>query len=111
MAVFTATEDQVNQIIANAINASVPFGMGYLHYEKRDYTPAEIASYRTVATSSTGHLDIDYFFGRMVKLHLQKNDDNTWDMRPDVFREDYQSFCRRYPTSDALVNSVITESK
>lgn len=111
MAAFNATEDQVNQIIANAINASIPFGMGYLHYEERDYTPAEIASYRVAATSSTGQLDIDYFFGRMVKLHLQKNDDNTWEMWPDVFREDYQSFCRRYPTPDALINSVIAEPK
>lgn len=111
MANFTATEDQVNQIIANAINSSIPFGMGYLHYEERNYTADEIASCRDRLTSSSGQIDIDYFCGRMVKLHLQKTEDGSWDMWPDTFREDYQSFCHRYPTTDELIASVIAEPK
>ena len=36
---FKATDSQLRQIVANAINESRPTGMGLLHYKETTYSP------------------------------------------------------------------------
>ena len=104
---FTASNEQLNQILANVVNASRPFGMGYLHYQEKDYTPDEMAKCRTSLGVENECLHLDYFAGRMVKLHFEKIGDNQWTVWPDAFHPEYNSFMHKYPTPSALIESVI----
>lgn len=101
---FIATEEQVKQIAVNAINASSPVGMGYLQYESKDYTPNEINLFSSIGGKKV--IEIDYFHGRMVKLSIGECSENVWNVGPDTFRLDYQSFAGKYPTPANLVKSV-----
>ena len=102
---FTATEEQVKQIFCNAINASVPIGLGLLHYEDKQYTPSEIQA------DSDGRFDADYFHGRMVKLGIiPMEEDGKWEIiRPSYPPNiEYQSWATKYPSLEELVSSVIS---
>ena len=99
---FKATIDQLKQVAVNAVNASVPIGMGHMHYKPGNYDPKHIE------VGSDGFVNIDYFQGRMVKLNLYKIKDSE-DMylipngsicNPD---KEYQSWCRKYPTYKNLL--------
>lgn len=98
--IFLATESQVFQIIANAVNASRPAGMGILHYEAKEY-PAETFK------MTGGGLILDYFEGRMVKLAVRKVAHEEWEVfRPrDDPDPEYQSWASKYPTTKALIES------
>lgn len=105
---FKATEAQMWEVMTNAVNASTPRGMGIFHYENKNYTPEEIKA--VLACDHFGRqqkdkIHADYVHGRMVKLTITKTGDNTWVMK-DEFREDYQSFCTKYPTPLDLIASV-----
>jgi len=93
------TKEQAVQIATNAVNASSPMGLGFLHAKSKDYTPEEVA---------TGFPYFDYFHGRMVKLSFHEEDgDYTFSGEP---RSDYQSWATTYPTYEDLVKSVVPEA-
>src|SRR6266446_1478173 len=53
-----------------------------------------------------GEMYGDYVFGRMMKLGLQWGKDFV-EFRDSVPRPDYQSWCRKYPTYEALIQAAI----
>ena len=98
---FTATDEQVKQMAANAVNASLPMGMGHLHYEiSRHFKATEFS------LSETDDMHLDYVGGRMVKLNIWRKGIEEWEVRDTKPTPDYQSWCRKYPTYDALLESV-----
>jgi len=101
---FRATDEQIKTIMANACNASTPMGMGRLHYDaSEEFKPDDFN------LSEKDDAFLDYVQGRMVKLLIKRLKDGNWSMRNEV-REDYQSWCRKYPTAFGLVESAgITE--
>jgi hypothetical protein len=105
---FKATDDQVRQIAVNAIKASLPMGMGHLHYNPNQEFPAsEIRIHEGPATGER-RCSLDYAGGRMVKLTMVQAKDGVWEVRfphetPD---REYQSWVRQYATTEALLQSV-----
>lgn len=96
---FKATDEQIKQIAANAVNASAPMGMGHLHFTNKKFEPKEFE------VPEKGTFSLDYVQGRMVKLTLW-NKDGVWktpDRAPDI---EYQSWMTKYPTYEALIQSV-----
>lgn len=103
---FKATKQQLKEIIKNAVNASRPMGMGFLQFEEKDYTPEEIKLPSDIVPCP---IYVDYFAGRMVKLHFALAGDDRWKTRNEV-ELDYQSWARKYPTTlDLLKASGIEE--
>lgn len=101
---FEATEEQLLQIMANAVNHSSPAGLGFLHYQMKYYKPEEMKRY--IFNEGQLYADIDYADGRMVKLTIFKGDkDGTYKIQ-EGFRSDYQSFMHEYPTPKNLIASV-----
>lgn len=97
------TDNQARQMAANAVNASVAVGLGYVHYQKNVYTPEDVQQ----CVTEKG-IYVDYFDGRMVKLRiLKEGDDWVIPLRAPDF--DYQSWCREYPTYQDLCDSVAEE--
>ena len=88
---FTANNDQLKVIASNAVNASVPVGMGYVHFKDRIIFPMEIKR----------PMDIDYYEGRMVKLHIHKKKDDLF-IKNEVDQE-YQSWKKTYKTAEHLL--------
>lgn len=101
-----ATDDQMYDLIKNVVNASKPFGMGYLHYKNKDYTTDEIKEYLDEAQQNLGMIWIDYFYGRMVKFSLGKVNDGLWKINTTEFNSEYQSFKYEYSTIEDLLMSV-----
>ncbi len=50
----------------------------------------------------------DYVFGRMMKLSVKFTKD-TITTRDDTPRADYQAWCLKYPSYDALINAAAEE--
>jgi len=98
--IFKATEEQVKQIAANAVNASKPMGMGFLHYTNRVFTNKDF-------NIDKFGLNLDYVQGRMVKLNIKHKGDNQWQIIHGEPTYDYQSWINKYPTNQDLVNSVL----
>lgn len=96
------TEKQAKQLIANAVNAASPVGLGILHFEQKQYSPDDVAG----CLDQNG-IGVDYFHGRMTKLYARRNGDTYTfdDFKPDG---GYQSWASKYPTYEALVDSVLT---
>lgn len=97
---FRATEDQIRKIAVNAIHASSPMGMGYLHFVPGDHFKPE-----DISISPKVGIYLDYVQGRMVKLSIIFEGDNTWTMSNDLDVE-YQSWAAKYPTGEDLLKSV-----
>lgn len=55
-----------------------------------------------------GEAHADYVFGRMMKLHLKWGKDwvEVPEPKHDKPRPDYQAWCRKYPTINALVEAA-----
>ena len=101
---FKATKEQVAQICANAINASLPMGMGIYQYNpQHTFTAKECLG--LVPDNEGGYCSLDYVEGRMVKMHIKKAGD-SWEINNLKVSEDYQSWGRKYPTYDVLLKSV-----
>lgn len=99
MITFKATDEQVKQIAVNAVQASKPIGMGFLHYNpSKKYNSSDF----TIGHSG---IDLDYINGRMVKLYLWKIDDGIWKINGKA-QSDYQSWVHKYPTYEDLLKSV-----
>jgi hypothetical protein len=99
---FKATPEQLSQLAANAVNASVPVGLGLLHATQHVFTPEEM---RPHVERNGASLNLDYIQGRMVKLYCTKVDKDLYETRDDIDVE-YQSWAQRYPTVKALLESV-----
>lgn len=96
---FKATDDQAKEIAAKAINASLPAGMGFLHYNPNSiFTAKDVPTYK-------GAIHIDYVQGRMVKLYMEKDKDGVWGIHGEPNSE-YQSWVQKYPSYFDLVCSV-----
>jgi len=96
---FKATEEQIKQIAANAVNASIPMGMGFLQATNKEFKSTEF-------DLTKSGLNLDYVQGRMVKLTINRLENNKWIIVGSA-RADYQSWVSKYPTNRALVESII----
>lgn len=99
---FTATDTQMCQLIANAVNASTPMGMGFIHYRPRDFAPENFLP----ALVRGGDIDLDYVEGRMVKIWIHRLGDGEWEIDDATPRRDYQSWCGKYSSYATLVASA-----
>lgn len=97
---FNATEAQARQVAANAVNASKPMGMGFLHFDS-----GSVFTELDIPVAGDGSIYLDYVQGRMVKLSIAKREDG-YEIR-DSISADYQSWICEYPTVEDLVNSVL----
>jgi len=95
------TEGQAKQLVVNVVNASEPMGMGFLHVEDKDYTKDDV-----VDLFKTDSIYIDCFHGRMVKFNMRKESKDSYVLPDNEPRSDYQSWCRKYPSYQSLVDSV-----
>jgi hypothetical protein len=99
---FRATEDEIIEIGLNAINASKPVGLGAIVFSDKVYTKSDLT-----LTEFLHGLSIDYFQGRMVKLHIKSHGEGIWSTCDDPPKWDYQSWWFTYPTYFDLVKSAI----
>lgn len=97
---FKATDDQVRQIMANAVNAASPMGLGFLQATNKQFTAEDFKDANIERIAS-----LDYVQGRMVKLTLWHRGD-FWEAPENNPRGDYQSWVRQYPTYEDLLLSV-----
>jgi len=99
---FKATEEQVKQIAVNAVTASAPMGMGFLHHQPdQEFKPDDFK------IDKFG-LSLDYVQGRMVKLSIGKTENGNWQIHGEP-RSDYQSWIQKYSTNEELIKSVGAE--
>ncbi len=96
---FKATDEQIKTLAANAVNASQPMGMGFMHATNKEFKPEEFD------VPESGVFSLDYVQGRMVKLTLWKKD-GEWKTPERDPHPEYQSWIRRYPTYGALLESA-----
>jgi hypothetical protein len=96
------TERQALQLMANAVNASIPMGMGYLQHEEKEYTADDMRA----EMDAKGGIDFDYFRGRMVKTGIEKTA-TGYRLSDGKPHSSYQSWARKYPTYQALADSVL----
>lgn len=100
---FTATSDQMHQIVANAVTHSKAVGMGVYHFQRRKYLAEDIKNTSIVKEDK---VDVDYYSGRMVKISFKRIKDNTWKVLGDEAHPEYQSWCGVYETYRGLLLSV-----
>lgn len=95
------TNDQARQMFLNAINASCPVALGFLHFEEKDYTLDDVMI-------ENGRLEADYFRGRMVKLGFLRIGQDVWKITRPLHPPNsaYQSWVGTYPDLKSLVDSV-----
>jgi hypothetical protein len=101
---FRASEEQVLAIGALAVNASAPQGMGYLQYDStRKFSGEDLRDH-----FGRWGLNLDYVGGRMVKLTINRvrGAEGVWEVSGAKPREDYQSWCEKYPTYRALIEAI-----
>lgn len=97
---FKATNEQIQQICANAVNASLPMGLGHTKWTPKVFMPDEFKV-------EGNFVDLDYVQGRMVKLYIWRSG-SGWEMRDDCDPE-YQSWHRQYRTVEELLKSAGVE--
>lgn len=103
MAKLKATDEQIQQMMANAVNASIPMGLGHLHATNRVFQPSDFP------LEDGRGLYGDYVQGRMVKVGFAKVN-GVWEVRGcREPRGDYQSWASQYPTIEALAKSAGAE--
>ena len=98
---FSATQEQISQIAANAVNASSPMGLGHLGFQSKTYLPSEFH------VSDQG-IYLDYVDGRMVKLIVYPSGNGQWEINDNI-SSDYQSWSIYYRTVEQLVRSVVVD--
>lgn len=105
---FRATEDQVMEMAANAVNASQPMGMGHMVANPRQKFEARDMGHFLNLNAGVAGLFIDYAQGRMVKLSIWKKEEDIWETDGHGRGVDleYQSWGRKYKTYEELVKSV-----
>ena len=89
-----------------AYQASIPIGLGVLHYTE-DLTEDDIWQSVSFDGKRVDRPAADYVSGRMMKMWLENKDGEvSWGpaAKPDP---EYQSWCRRHPTYEALREAAI----
>jgi hypothetical protein len=100
------TQAVVKRIVFLAWQASNVFGSGAFQDRGPQQTEEQVwhAAYNSTdyirSDNKPGEVYCDYVMGRMMKLHITWKE-NSITMN-DGWRADYQSFCRKYPTPEAL---------
>lgn len=94
---FRATDEQIQQICANAVNASIPMGLGHIRATSRVFKPEDFKV-------EGNFINLDYVQGRMVKLYIWRSG-LGWEMRDDCDPE-YQSWHRQYRSVEELLKSA-----
>ena len=97
---FKATNDQLKQIIFNAIEVSHPLGFGCFSYRPELEFKAEDLKLNKEC------LIYDYVCGRWVKLFIFEVGVDCYEIENEPIGE-YQTWIGTYPTNEALVTSVI----
>jgi len=104
--IFKATDDEVRQIMANAVNASTPAGIGFFQARPGDKPKEEIVIH---GVAPERVVSADYYEGRMVKLTIRERAGGEWEVvYPREPRIDYQSWAGKYQSIAALVGSVVS---
>lgn len=97
---FKATNQELAQIAVNAIRYSRPIGLGYLEALKELDIKLENIELKG------RNLDLEYVAGRCVKLFIRNIGEDLWEI-PDSPTPDHQTWISKYPTNEALVESVV----
>ena len=96
---FTATEQQLKQIIFNAIDASNPFDKGHYEYcPQLGFKPEDLRL-------NENYLIFDYVRGRCVKLFIYKIAEGCYEIEDEPIGN-RQTWMGIYPTNEELVKSV-----
>ena len=96
----TPTNEQiVKRALFLAYQASRVVGMGIL--SAQDGVTEEMLW----EPQRLGWANADYAYGRMMKFSLRYNDKSI-EPREGALRSDYQSWCREYPTYQALLDAA-----
>jgi hypothetical protein len=106
---FWATEEQVRKMCALAVNASAHWLECARPDGPREYTEADFRG----EVDGRFNVSLDYFDGRMVKLHMRRTgargDAVQWEVPDRDPRPDYQAWCGAFPTYRALAEKVGAE--
>lgn len=96
---FKASEDTIRKAMRLAIEASIPMGMGRLHFD-----PNQLIDDKDLPISQLGAF-VDYFGGRMVKFRCGQEEPGTWRVNepPNI---EYQSWMAHYPTYRDLLETA-----
>ncbi len=93
-----------------AFQASSPLGMGFLHTQAANAATESDVWAQVETDEWTGQRREspygDYVFGRMMKTGLKYTSDEVL-VTDNPPRHDYQSWCRHYPTYEALVEAAV----
>jgi len=101
---FTATKQQLQQIVFNAIDASNPLGNGHFNYSPDlGFKPEDIKL-------DEDYLIFDYVHGRCVKLFIYKVAEGCYEIEDEPIGN-RQTWMGKYPTNEALVGSVIDKQE
>lgn len=110
--------DQMIQVALNAINASksaageTPVDDATIE-EITEGISLRAGQYQDIQISHKGHINIDEFRGRRVKLFIQrframKKEDDIYTLYDDEANPEYQSWYETYASNLELVQSVIS---
>jgi len=99
MIIFKADETQIKQLVGNVVNASIPVGMGFIHFD-----PALI-NVDQLRLDWEKDIHLDYVQGRMVKLNLKYLQDDFWQ-HTGFLDSEYQSWMAKYPTIPKLLDTL-----
>lgn len=107
---FIASLDQIRKMAALAVNASVPAGMGFMHFKPTEYKPEEIDlnfdQFGHKFGKKEGSVNLDYYEGRMVKLTITNVGADRWRVSDNAPHPEYQSWAKTYPTYQELAKAA-----
>ncbi len=105
----TTPLNKLHRALWLAFQASSPMGMGFLHAASaaaqteqtlaQDYSPRQLPD-------GSQEIYVDYAFGRMMKTMFALHQDGSIEVKPEIPRNDYQSWGAFYPTATALLADV-----
>lgn len=104
MIIAQATDAQVLRMARLAILASIPVGLGMLHFNpalKESDIVVELEG-----QEGREQLHVDYYQGRMTKFNAWKYAGGGWQFRDTVDIE-YQSWIKTYPDYQALYDASV----
>ena len=110
--------EQMIKVVLNAINASkspageTPVDDATLE-EVTEGVSLRAGQYDDIQISHKGHINVDAFRGRQVKLFIQrftaeKREDDIYSIYDDVANPDFQTWSDTYASNLELIQSVIT---
>lgn len=104
---FKATEAEVQQIAAKAIEASKPAELHLFPPEMQaDYPKIQVDPH-SLKVQDSG-LFLEYVEGRCIKLRVYRLTEDEWRIPEIIFTENH-SWLDVYPTSESLILAVLSE--